>query len=187
MKVAVVVGAIIGASLVVTNVMVLNKMSKLEQDVDGIQKEVTEVKKQVALIKTNERIHLTAAEEECLAKNIFHEAGVEPHVGKIAVAQVTHNRLKSGRWGKDVCKVVYAKAQFSWTLQKKKRNAKPKGELWVASVKAAREFAKGTRVTHVDNSQFYHTDYIARPFWADPNKELIKVGQHIFYSAAKNG
>jgi spore germination cell wall hydrolase CwlJ-like protein len=162
-------------------------MSGVEKDVEVLKQEVREVKKEVALIKTAQHVKLTAAEQDCLAKNIFHEAGVEPYAGKIAVAQVTHNRLKSGKWGKDLCKVVYAKAQFSWTLQKKKRAAKPKGQLWAASVKAAKEFAQGTRVTHVDNSQFYHTDYIATPKWADPDKELIRVGQHIFYSNAKNG
>src|SRR5690606_39623061 len=34
----------------------------------------------------------------CLAKNIFHEAGVESEKGKLAVAQVTLNRVDAGRW-----------------------------------------------------------------------------------------
>ena len=42
---------------------------------------------------------------ECLARNIYHEAGYEPFEGKVAVAQVTLNRVASGSLPSDVCKV----------------------------------------------------------------------------------
>lgn len=61
-------------------------------------------------------------ELECLAKNIYYEAGTEPFEGKVAVAQVTINRTKSKDFPKDICAVVYERnivynkviCQFSW-------------------------------------------------------------------------
>ena len=46
---------------------------------------------------------------DCLARNIYHEAGSEPFEGKVAVAQVTINRTESGAFPSDICKVVYQK------------------------------------------------------------------------------
>ena len=135
------------------------------------------------MYKTATKIKLANHEVQCLAKNIFYEAGVESEAGKIAVAQVTLNRVNSGRWGNTVCDVVYAKAQFSWTSNKKKRNATPKGKLWDESVAAAEKFLKGgSRIKGLEDSGFYHTTYIATPNWAKYKKVAHQVGQHIFYS-----
>ena len=59
---------------------------------------------------------------DCLTRNIYWEAAQEPFEGKVAVAQVTLNRVESGRWADSVCGVVYQKnvvyekvvCQFSW-------------------------------------------------------------------------
>jgi spore germination cell wall hydrolase CwlJ-like protein len=149
-------------------------------EIQTIHEDVQDIK--AYIIKTNNRLTYTKAEEDCLAKNIFYEAGVEPPIGKFAVAQVTLNRLKEGRWGKDICKVVYAKAQFSWTLDKQKRNAQPKGQLWVESKDVARNvLAQGYRVAGLEDSTYYHADYIRTPVWAKSVAKIQQVGQHIFY------
>lgn len=136
----------------------------------------------IETIKANDKVVMSDADVQCLAKNIYHEAGVESRSGKIAVAQVTVNRLKAGKYGKTICKVVYAKAQFSWTLSKKLRNEKPKGELWQESLAIAKEFSRGVRAKGMANIDHYHTDYIKKPFWASYKTAMIKVGQHIFYA-----
>jgi spore germination cell wall hydrolase CwlJ-like protein len=46
---------------------------------------------------------------ECMARNIFYEAGGEPTEGKIAVGVVTLNRTQDGRFGRTVCDVVKAR------------------------------------------------------------------------------
>lgn len=46
---------------------------------------------------------------ECMARNIFYEAGGESTEGKIAVGVVTLNRAQDGRFGKTVCDVVKAR------------------------------------------------------------------------------
>ena len=57
--------------------------------------------------------YVTAAEQtrqlECLTRNIYWEAASEPFVGKVAVAQVTLNRMESGKFASSVCGVVHQK------------------------------------------------------------------------------
>ena len=50
-------------------------------------------------------------EVECLAENIYFESAMEPKEGKLAVAFVTMNRLKSGKFADSICGVVKQKIQ----------------------------------------------------------------------------
>ena len=54
-------------------------------------------------------------EIECLAKNIYYEAGSEPIEGKVAVGMVTLNRAQDYRFGKNVCQVVKQRALSTYT------------------------------------------------------------------------
>ena len=58
---------------------------------------------------------ITLSDEEIwiLACVIDWEAGTESYEGKLAVANVVLNRLRSGYWGSTIQSVVYAKSQFS--------------------------------------------------------------------------
>ena len=79
-------------------------------------------------------VPITMAEREkqleCLAKNIYFEAATEPFEGKVAVAQVTMNRVESGKFPADVCDVVFQKntfynrvvCQFSWYCEERSLN-----------------------------------------------------------------
>ena len=49
---------------------------------------------------------VSSKDEECLARNIYYEAGSEPEEGKAAVGIVTINRVKDGRFAKTICDVV---------------------------------------------------------------------------------
>jgi spore germination cell wall hydrolase CwlJ-like protein len=125
---------------------------------------------------------------ECLAKNIYYEAGAEPFEGKVAVAQVTLNRTESGKFPSDVCRVIYQKnvvydkviCQFSWYCEQS-GGLKPK---YPAAYKESMEVAKkvlleGFRLPSLHSAMYYHADYV-NPGW---NKEKIaKIGRHIFYS-----
>jgi spore germination cell wall hydrolase CwlJ-like protein len=121
---------------------------------------------------------------KCLAHNIFFEAGTESMLGKIAVGQVTINRVKIGYWGETVCEVVNAKDQFSWTnrddisIDKDSRNYKD-------SVLAAKKILQERkRLRILRSALFYHADYV-RPNWADKDQKVIKIEKHIFYNGAK--
>jgi spore germination cell wall hydrolase CwlJ-like protein len=121
---------------------------------------------------------------KCMAQNIFFEAGTESMLGKIAVGQVTVNRVKIGHWGETVCEVVNFKDQFSWTnkddisIDKNSRNYKD-------SVLAAKKvLQERKRLRILRSALFYHADYV-QPKWADKNQKVVKIEKHIFYNGAK--
>lgn len=150
-----------------------------QMEIQTVHDDVQEIKE--LIIKSQGRMNYTKADVECLSKNIYHEAGVESRLGKFAVAQVTLNRLDDGRWGKSICKVVYARAQFSWTLYAKKRNEIPRGPLWTESQAVAAQVVEGYRVPSLEGSYYYHADYIRPPVWAKTVVKIQQIGQHIFY------
>ena len=167
---------LLGVALVAILVFQQLEIATIHEDVQDIK---------AYIIKTDHRLSYTKADEECLAKNIYHEAGVENQLGKFAVAQVTLNRLSNGRWGKNICSVVYAPSQFSWTLYKSKKYAQPKGELWNESKAVAHAvLAKGYRVAGLEDSTLYHADYIRDPVWVKSVVKIQQIGTHIFYKKA---
>jgi spore germination cell wall hydrolase CwlJ-like protein len=133
------------------------------------------------LILTNENFHTSDRALTCLAKNIYYEARGEGEYGMYAVAQVTINRLKTGYWGNTVCKVVYARSQFSWTLDKELK--KPHGESWAESLRIAHSVLNGEQVESLMTALFYHATYV-NPRWRDRDAKIKQVGAHIFYAKA---
>jgi spore germination cell wall hydrolase CwlJ-like protein len=119
-------------------------------------------------------------ERTCLIRNVFFESGSEPYWGKIAVAQVTWNRVKYGKWGQDICRVVYAPGQFSWTVEPHKRNRPVGGPGWEDTAQAVEDFINGARVAKLENSMFFHASYV-RPNWHTWADRVKQIGNHIFY------
>ena len=163
--------AIIGCSLIVFLLIRQElRMDILEEKIDDI-------------IQVKENIKYTKHDVECLTKNIYYEARGEDHRGKLAVGNITINRLKTGYWGNSICKVVYAKKQFSWTLAKKL--PRPDSKLWAESEEVARKVLDGHRVRGLTKSLYYHAIYIKDPKWADTEHEVGQIGNHVFYNRAK--
>lgn len=150
-----------------------------QQEIQTVHEEVQEIRS--LIVQTPQRVDYTAEDLQCLAKNIYHEAGVEPQAGQFAVAQVTLNRLRDGRWGKSVCSVVYARAQFSWTLNARIRAEKPQGQLWEQSQTVARAvLEQGYRVPDLKDAVLYHAEYV-NPYWTKSVSRIQQIGRHIFY------
>lgn len=163
--------AIIGCSMLALLLLRQEiRMDLLEEKIDDV-------------IQVKEHVKYTKTDLDCLTRNIYYEAGVESTLGKFAVAQVTVNRLKTGYWGNNICKVVYAKKQFSWTLAKKL--PKPNSQLWAESEDVARKVLAGHRVRGLTKSLYYHAIYIRDPNWADTKHEAGQIGNHVFYNQAK--
>lgn len=125
---------------------------------------------------------------ECLTRNIYWEAGTEPFEGKVAVAQVTLNRVESGRFARDICGVVYQKnviydkvvCQFSWFCDGSSK-VRP---IYPAHWKEAEEVAKkvlleGFRLPSLKDALYFHADYV-NPQWK--KEKVAKFGRHIFYA-----
>lgn len=128
------------------------------------------------------------AQLDCLARNIYHEAGYEPFEGKVAVAQVTINRAESGKFPSDICQVVYQKnivyekvlCQFSWYCQTPTLKKPMNGPVYTESMEVAKKvLLEGFRLPNLKNALYFHGDYIS-PGWN--KKPVAKIGRHIFYN-----
>lgn len=124
---------------------------------------------------------------ECLARNIYYEAGTEPFEGKVAVAQVTLNRANSDKFPNDICKVIYQKnvvykrviCQFSWYCEKPaKLKPKPSKVYDDSMIAAKKVLLEGFRLPSLEHALFYHADYV-NPKWG--KQQVAKIGRHIFY------
>lgn len=141
--------------------------------------------RQVAILEQVKPIKLDKKQQDCLARNVYYEAGTEEPLGKIAVAQITLNRVKTGYWGHHVCDVVYAPKQFSWTRDER-AYIEPQGRLWQESKLAVSTVVdNGLRIKQLKKGLFYHADYV-RPFWRDNTKRIGQIGSHIFYTGGKD-
>ena len=135
------------------------------------------------IVDTNETLRYSKQDEFCMAKNIYHEAGSEPTLGKYAVAQVTINRMKNPNYRNTVCGVVFEPYQFSWANFHGRRWTTPSGESWVEAKRIARDvLANGKRIHGMDDALFYHATYV-RPTWARKFDRVTRIGLHIFYEA----
>ena len=124
---------------------------------------------------------------DCLAINIYREAGYEPFEGKVAVAQVTMNRVNSGKFGNDVCGVVYQKnvimekvvCQFSWACDSVHKSRPVNKEAYNESYEVAKKvLLEGFRLSVLKDALYYHASYV-NPRW--PLEKIGQIGQHIFY------
>lgn len=129
---------------------------------------------------------------KCLTDNIYYEAATEPFDGKVAVAQVTMNRVADSLGGDTVCQVVYFKkrspetgklqAAFSWTLGWHWRSHHMYRQTYQECERIARMVLAGKLHSDIigPGVEFYHADYI-RASWASDHQEVAQIGHHIFY------
>ena len=117
---------------------------------------------------------------ECMAKNIYYEAAMEPFEGKLAVAQVTMNRTQSPQFPKTVCGVVYQKGQFSWVTEKVKgiTNKYAWEECMIVARKALTEYKLHDTIYRT-NAMYYHNTSVNPPWKL---RYVSKIGNHLFYT-----
>ena len=130
---------------------------------------------------------------DCLAINIYREAGHDSFEGKVGVAQVTMNRVKDGRFGKDVCGVVYQKnvvmekvvCQFSWACDSVHMNRPVNKAAYKESYEVAKKvLLEGFQLSVLKDALYFHATYV-NPRW--PLDKIGQIGQHIFYKQKEKG
>jgi spore germination cell wall hydrolase CwlJ-like protein len=124
----------------------------------------------------------------CLALNVYHEARGEPEKGKLAVAKVTLNRVRSRRFPNTICDAVYEQrwdkrrrryvGAFAWT--EFDTLPPPKSKQWQIAWKAAETVYNNPESVQLKGALFYHAARI-KPRWAKQKKRIKKIGRHIFY------
>ena len=137
----------------------------------------------VGYVSTTEKIK----QLECLTRNIYWEAASEPFEGKVAVAQVTMNRVAHGKFGDSVCGVIYQKnvfyerviCQFSWVCETTHKTRPVHPPLWAESELVAKKvLLENFRLPGMKEALFYHATYVS-PGWK--REKIQTIGQHIFY------
>ena len=139
----------------------------------------------IVSIKTRER------QLDCLAMNIYREAGYENFEGKVAVAQVTMNRASHPSFPKDVCAVVFQKTvvidrvicQFSWYCDTAHKARPVNQSAYNESMAVAKKvLLEGFRLDVMKEALYYHANYV-NPRW--PLEKIGSIGNHIFYKGKK--
>ena len=148
------------------------------------------------------RVKFTPADAECLAKNIYFEAGVESTAGKLAVANVTINRAANKNYPNTICGLVQEgihyynankdkhfpvrdRCQFSWYCDGLLDEPR-EGKTW----ESAQELAERVLVNHydkalidiTDGATHYHANWMEKyPKWSKQKKVMASIDRHIFY------
>ena len=136
-------------------------------------------------------------ELECMSMNIYFEAAMESTAGKLAVAQVTMNRVRSSWYPNTVCSVVKQgrhyesgfpvrdRCQFSWYCDGK-HDTPSMGKMWGESQKVAIYVLENAKLLDItDGATHYHADYIENPRWAIARHKTMQIDTHIFYNKHK--
>jgi len=137
--------------------------------------------------------------EECMAEAVYFEAGNQPYIGKVAVAEVVMNRVASSKYPNSVCSVVHQgkiskwwlehhdrrvpllhKCQFSYYCDGKEEEP-AKGKNWEDSKEVALLVVNDELSYNVTNyATHYHADYVS-PYWNKFMTKTITIQNHIFY------
>lgn len=113
----------------------------------------------------------------CIARNIYFEAGGEPHAGKVAVASVVINRTKSKKFPSTACAVIHQRGQFSWVPRKP---AIKSNSLYEKCLTIARDVYYNKVRDNTAGALFFHATH-ARPGWSNKKSRTTRIGGHVFY------
>jgi N-acetylmuramoyl-L-alanine amidase len=154
-----------------------SKVKASEEDCDLYEEQISTV--QVFSIN-NKTIPITDDDIYLMAQIVYAESRSEPYDGKVAVASVILNRLKSPAFPKSVEEVIKQKAAFSCL-----RN----GEIDVVpdkiSYQAVLDALKGKDPTN--NAVFFYNPKIATSTWMKQvsKKNVKPIGNHVFFVVNK--
>lgn len=137
---------------------------------------------------------------QCLADNIYYEAGGESTEGKAAVARVVLNRINHG-FAPTPCKVVYQTTtvkktneydepflvklcQFSWVCEGK-GNPNRNSHRYQSSLQVAYNVLAYDAYKNIipKNVLFFHNTSITNQW---PHEVVARIGNHVFYKKKQN-
>jgi len=123
--------------------------------------------------KALKRVSANAKELDMLAHIVYGEARGEPYVGKVAVAAVVMNRLKSPQFPDTIAGVIFQPRAFT---------AVDDGQYWLtpdaSAYAAARDAVRGWDPT--GGALYYFNPKTATSSWIWSRPQSAKIGNHIF-------
>ena len=108
-----------------------------------------------------------------LARLVHGEARGEPYKGKVAVAAVVLNRVKSSSFPNTIAGVIYQRGAFD-AVSDGQINMQPDNE----SIRAARDAMNGWDPSH--GCLYYYNPKTATSRWMLSRPVLLRIGQHAF-------
>lgn len=112
-----------------------------------------------------------------LQKIVMAEAEGEPYQGKVAVANVVLNRLRSANFPDTIYDVIYQKSQFSPVANGRLKRVKPNAD----SIKAVNAALMGVKEVS-DDTYFFLSLKLAQDLTVHHSRTLAKtIGNHTFY------
>lgn len=122
-------------------------------------------------------------EASCIALAVFHEARGESLRGQQAVAHAILNRVKSPKYPKTACGVVYQKGQFSF-FSKGPAGLVPRKKdmgLWQNAMRIAMEALYG-QPDPINGAISFYNPKIGKPGkWAYTAAYSVRIGGHVFF------
>lgn len=155
-----------------------------EEELKLLQLQAEERAKKATVIIYNDGYSYTEEDLKLLACLVHSEAGTQSYEGKLAVANVVLNRMKSSRYPDTIAAVIYQDGQFSvaksGSLEKQLNNYdnySSKSQLM--SVKAAREALEGAN--NIGSRMYFHTYKAAAKKGYTSYENSVKLGDHVFW------
>ena len=144
----------------------------------------------------NGQVSSVGEDRFCLAQNIYFESGNQPLAGRIAVAQVTINRMEDEQFPDSICGVVYQarmgtnwrgeiyplrnKCQFSWFCDGKS-DTPTDSRTWVEAVWLAGRVIDLYYPDFTEGALWYHSDAVT-PYWSHQLNRTVTIDNHLFYN-----
>ena len=125
-------------------------------------------------------MHHLELDVACYATAVYHEVNTRSLEEKVGVINVIRNRVRSGRWGRDVCSVVYANGQFIGVTDESHNEVNKRAyletELLVLDAVVFNKYANP-----VGQALYFHDDSMqAKTAWFG-KKKMVKIGRMVFY------
>jgi spore germination cell wall hydrolase CwlJ-like protein len=124
-------------------------------------------------------MHHLELDVACYAQGVYHE-GSHNIQERIGIINVIRNRVRDGRWGNDVCSVVYASGQFIGVTDEShlpvNERAYLETKLLVIDTIVHNKYANP-----VANALYFHDDSIPpKKSWFGKRKKT-HIGRMVFY------
>jgi len=116
----------------------------------------------------------------CYATAVYHEVNTRTLEEKIGVINVIRNRVRDGRWGRNVCAVVYARGQFIGVTDERHPEVNTRAYL-ETKLLVIDTIVHNKYANPVANALYFHDDSIPpKKVWFG-KKKVIHIKRMVFY------
>jgi spore germination cell wall hydrolase CwlJ-like protein len=155
-----------------------------EEEAELLQLQAEEKAKEETAIKQQEGVDCTNDELKLLACLVHAEAGTQTYEGKLAVANIVLNRMKSSKYPDTMKAVIYQSGQFSvarsGSLEKQLSNYENYGS-WSQklSIKAAKAALAGSN--NIGSRLYFHSYKAAVRKGYHKRDSAVKIDDQLFW------